>query len=118
MQVGDEGIAALASSCLALTSLGLHCCRRLTDGSQEALAEHSTNLVSLNISGCRKLSPQAVQVIFLAQATLYQVPPPPLSGGDFYKRQWWYVEGSNCGLPLSIFLSWPCVGIWELEGHD
>ena len=62
VQVGDKGIAALAMRCPGLRSLGLHCCRRLTDASQAALAVHLRNLTSLNISGCRALTPAAVQV--------------------------------------------------------
>lgn len=72
VQVGDQGIAALASSCCKLQNLGLHCCRRLTDASQASIAAHLCGLQRLNISGCRALSPAAVQV-----TSLPPMPPMP-----------------------------------------
>lgn len=56
------GVVAVALNCKALRSLGLHCCRRLTDASMAACALKLRNLSSLNISGCLSMSPAAVQV--------------------------------------------------------
>ena len=62
VQVRDVGLIALAESCTGLTSLGLHCCRRLTDASMAVVAARLHRLTSLNVSGCLPMSCKAVQV--------------------------------------------------------
>ena len=95
LQVGDNGIAALAMRCPGLRSLGLHCCRRLTDASQAALAVHLRNLTSLNISGCRALTPAAVQV-------------SPLPGSQHTSPQIGCVcDGFDCRCPCSHAVALP-----------
>ena len=58
--VTDVGICEMASGCPLLTLLavaGVHC---LTDKSIMALAEHCSHLEELYISGCDKITKQAV----------------------------------------------------------
>lgn len=70
-QVRDSGVIALASSCPRLTTLGLHCCRKLTDASAAAIAANLRHLHSLNVSGCMPMSCQAVQASALYTALVF-----------------------------------------------
>ena len=57
----DAGVIAVAERCPNLASLGLHCCRKLTDASAAAIATHLRHLRNLNVSGCMPMSFLAVQ---------------------------------------------------------
>lgn len=72
-QVRDVGVIALAEGCPRLASLGLHCCRKLTDASAAAIAARLRRLRNLNVSGCMPMSYEAVQ----ARAAVNKFPSVP-----------------------------------------
>lgn len=88
VQVRDVGLIALAETCSGLTSLGLHCCRRLTDASMAVVAANLHQLTSLNVSGCLPMSCSAVQVgvptVLPGMAETCREGMRPLGEGDMH----------------------------------
>lgn len=61
-RITDLGVVWLVWHCPNVVRLDLHCCRRITNASLAAIAEQLHALHFLNLSGCRKISPETVQV--------------------------------------------------------
>ncbi len=60
--ITDEGVAAVAKGCgKTLKHFTLHCCFELNDKSLGNLADHCTQLVSLNVHRCLRLSDEGVE---------------------------------------------------------
>lgn len=90
LQVGDEGVQALAGL-QRLQSLSLHCCRGVTDAGLAPLAASLTSLTSLNLSGCCHVSGgEPFGPPILALAKLCKVPAQaltPICSGSSFPRK-------------------------------